>query len=390
MKYWLIIVAYLLTNISITKVYAMGEFEFSGYMTMMATYTKTEKKNTTANKTNYTAYDDAFASDKVDFDTRNNIIGLQIASKVTDELDVTLILQAQGGSNKYNISADWVYASYALADDFTVRVGRFKGPFFMVSEYSTVGYAYPWATVPHEVYSTNPITAVSGLDFVYNNNFGDWDFLFELYAGSGNKTITVPPSFIGSDANTCADKTVCPNLASGFAVNFQTSNMVGFNSSIGTKNFTFRAGYFTADVDVPGFFLDQTSDFGGVGFIVDWNDILIYSEYVIRDTSDRLSRTFPDQKAWYTTLGYRIGDFTPYVTLSELDKGKNKSIYAVKQSSVTVGFRLEIGTTDAVKFEVHQAEPDSDAGDIGAYGLFNDPVKDNEGTVYTVSYNLIF
>ncbi len=381
MKYRILLLACLLTGLQATVANAFENFEFSGYMTVMGTYANVEKK---ANPESNTKYDNSFASDKPDFDTRGNTIGFQASANVTEKLDVTLVLQALGGSNQYDISAEWAYASYSATDDFTVRLGRIKGPFFMVSEYSTVGYAYPWVTLPHEVYSMNPMTAVTGLDFVYNTGLGDWDFLFELYTGSGNHSATVLPSYVGSSANT-------GGLTNGSTVNFSTDGMVGFNTSIGAKGITLRAGYFSTGVDIPSFGITKSRGrFGGVGLIIDWRDVLIYSEYIIRDTSSELIAAFPDQKAWYATLGYRFGDFMPYATVGGIDEGSDASPYAVKQDSVTLGFRYEVDVTSAVKFEAHQAKTDSVSGSTDKYGLFDDPIKDDKGLVYAVSFDLIF
>lgn len=381
MKYRIVILACMLVGLHMPIANAFEKVKFSGYMTVMGTYAKVKKK---ADPTQDTKYDNSFASDKPDFDTRGNTVGFQASANVTDKLDVTLVLQALGGSDQYNISAEWAYANYSATDDFSIRMGRFKGPFFMVSEYSTVGYAYPWVTLPHEVYSTNPMTAVTGLDFVYNTGLGDWDFLFELYTGSGNHKATALPTFVGSSANTMG-------LAKGATVNFSTDGMVGFNTSIGNRAITLRAGYFSTGVDIPAFGIKTArGNFGGVGLIIDWKNILVYSEYIVRDTSAEILAAFPDQKAWYTTLGYRFGDFMPYVTAGGIDPGKDPSPYAVKQSSVSLGFRYELGPTSDLKFEVHQAKAGSVSGNTQKYGLFDDPVKNDKGNVFAASFDLIF
>lgn len=381
MRYRILVLACIVTGLHMPVAHAVENVDFSGYMTVMSTYAKVQNKTNPKQNTNY---DNGFASDKPDFDTRGNTVGFQASASVTDKLDVTLVLQALGGADQYNISAEWAYANYAVNDDFTVRLGRFKGPFFMVSEYSTVGYAYPWAALPHEVYSTNPMTAVTGLDFVYNTELSNWDFLFELYTGSGNHKATALPTFVGSSANTMG-------LKLGGTVNFSTDGMVGFNTSISNRWVTLRAGYFSTGVIIPSFGITSARGaFGGLGLIIDWRNILVYSEYIVRDTSAELMAAFPDQKAWYTTLGYRFGDFMPYVTLGGIDKGKDVSPYAVKQSSVSLGFRYELGTTSDIKFEVHQARTGSIPGSAGKYGLFDNPVKNDKGNIFTASFDLIF
>jgi len=372
-----ILLAACITGGGITPVFAEESITFSGYMTLKGTYTDAVTDGGTGTK-----YGNGYASENVDFDTHGNHVGLQASAQVTDDLDMTMVLQAHGGHEKYAVKVEWVYASYAMTDDYTLRVGRIKGPFFMVSEYKEVGYAYPWVTPPQEVYSTNPIEGVSGLNLVYQTDVGNWDWLFEVYAGSGKNEATAQPNVADTGA-----------ITKGASVEFSTNNMIGFNTTFGTQGVSFRLGYFTTNVDVDSFGIkDEMGSFGGIGMIVDWRNFLVYSEYIIRDTENTatMNMAFPDQTAGYLTLGYRFGDFMPYFTAANMDKGADDSIYALKQSSFTFGVRYEAGPTAAIKFEAMQVKPDSDSGDLGAYGLFDDPIKNNKANVIAASFDLIF
>jgi len=366
-------------SMGVQPVFAEQSISFSGYMTLKGTYTDAIKKS---DEVTATKYGYGYASKNVDFDTHGNHVGLQASAQVTDDLEMTMVLQAHGGHKKYAVNVEWVYASYTMSDDFTLRLGRIKGPFFMVSEYKEVGYAYPWVTPPQEVYSTNPIEAVAGLDLVYQTGVGNWDWLLEVYTGSGKNEATAQANVADTGA-----------ITKGASVDFSTNNMVGFNTTFGTQGVSFRAGYFRTNVDVTSFGIkDEMGSFGGIGMIVDWRNLLVYSEYIVRDTqnSATMNMAFPDQTAGYITLGYRLGDFTPYFTAAMMDKGSDPSIYALKQSSFTLGFRYEAGPTAAIKFEASQIKPDEDSGDLGAYGLFDDPVKNNKGNVIAASFDLIF
>ena len=370
-------VAVCIASMGLKPAFALEGINFSGYMTVKGTYTDAVKTDgVTA-----TEYSGSYASENVDFDTHGNHVGLQASSQVSDELEMTMVLQAHGGHEKYAVKVEWVYASYSMTEDFTVRLGRIKGPFFMVSEYKEVGYAYPWVTPPQEVYSTNPIEGVVGPDLVYQKAVGNWDWLFELYAGNGKNEATALPNV--------ADTGV---ITKGASVDFSTNGMLGFNTTFGTQGISFRAGYFSTKVDVDSFGIkDETGTFGGVGMIIDWRNILVYSEYIVRDTqnSTNMNQAFPDQTAGYITFGYRFGDFMPYMTVASMDKGKDASVYALKQSSYTIGFRYEAGSTAALKFEATQVKT-GDTGTLGAYGLFDDPIKNNKGNVIAASFDLIF
>ncbi|MGM0680095.1 MAG: hypothetical protein ACQESY_09550, partial [Pseudomonadota bacterium] len=136
------------------------EVMVSGYASFAGTYSDSENATTGASVPYYFE----LADDTARFDTEDNDIGLQFSTAVSDKVDMTVVLHAQGGADNYDIDTQWAYASYHFNNELELRMGKYKGPFYMVSDYKDVGYAYPWVRPPLEVYSTNPIEALSGLD----------------------------------------------------------------------------------------------------------------------------------------------------------------------------------------------------------------------------------
>jgi len=207
------------------------------------------------------------------------------------------------------------------------------------------------------------------------------DFLLEIYGGNGSNEAVIQPNV--ADAM---------SLPKGLIVEFDTKNMVGFNTTLGTEAVKFRLGYMTTKVDAPAFSMNNVSgSFGGVGLIIDWRNFLSYIEYVDRDTDDSnaMQMAFPDQRAGYITVGYRFGDFLPYFTYAKLDRGKYESSMALKQSSMSLGLRYEVADGAALKFEATQAKPESISGG-DKYGLFDGPLASNTGTILAASFDLIF
>ena len=347
-----------------------AEVELSGYASFSATITNA-KDLTDAD----VGYFNGLANKNVNFNNDDNLIGLQFTAPVSDKIDMTLVLQANGGTSNYNVEAQWGYATYKFNDELSLRIGKYKGSFYMVSDYKDVGYAYPWVRPPLEVYSTNPIDALNGLDLVYQTNVGNMTLLTELYVGSGTHTATMLPETAALFA-----------APIGTPVSFETPNSKGLNVSLSGDIGTFRVGYYATDVNAADFFIaDEEGTFLGVGFNIDWNNVVVYSEYVQRDTAPALANAFPDQDAYYLTLGYRMGKYLPYVTVADLAKGKDFSPVAQEQSSVAFGLRYEVSDTSVLKFEVLNVTPE-DSGT--SYGLFDSPTKD--GTVATVKFDVIF
>ena len=148
------------------------------------------------------------------------------------------------------------------------------------------------------------------------------------------------------------------------------------------------AGFGTIDGD--------SGTFAGLGLIVDWRNIVLYSEYIQRDTDNTqaLNFAFPDQAAWYVTLGYRYRTVLPYVTFADLDEGADATPTALRQSSVALGLRWDIDDAAAIKFEAKQIDPGETAFPPLAptpvkLGLWDGPQVD-KGNVYTITFDTIF
>ena len=118
---------------------------------------------------------------------------------------------------------------------------------------------------------------------------------------------------------------------------------------------------------------------------------MFYSEYIARDTDNtmNMSMAFPDQNAWYATLGYRFSSFLPYITVAEIDEGADASMFALRQSSTALCLRWDIDDAADIKFEVKQIDPEASPGLGGEVGLW-DGVLVDKGTVYTITFDTIF
>ena len=356
-----------------------AEIDISGYASF--------KAFSNTNDAGASYYNGLAPEGEINTDSRESNLGIQFSTDISNKMDMTVVLSARGGpAQKYNFETEWAYANYKFNDDVSLRIGKVKGPFYMVSDYKDVGYAYPWASVPDEVYSTNPIRSVNGLDLVYQKTINDVSYLGEIYYGSGNNSAYILPTAV-NDINTAFSLTATPfAYTSTSKVDFKTHGMLGFNASVSFEGMSFRAGYFKTKVDA----FQQTDlegEFGGLGMTIDKNNFVVYAEYIVRDTGPELEMAFPDAKAGYLTLGYRMGDFLPYVTAASIGEGSDKSIYAPKQTSTTIGLRYEMDDAAAFKIEAKNIKPDTYGGDAG--GLFDSAITENV-TIVSVAIDVLF
>ena len=320
------------------------------------------------------SYDNGAITDEARFDNPDSRLGLQFTGAINEYMDATAQLIARGRGNNDSITTDWAFVSMRANDVTQVRVGKLKLSTFLISDYIEVGYAYPWVRPPQEVYSLNPINTLVGIDMLYTPRVGNAQLMIQPYFGTNRATASVSPAL--ADAY--------PMVSAGDELGFSVSNMGGVNVVANFDAVSFRIGYLTTEVDQSDFGLQgEKAEFASAGVTMDWNNIVAYAEYAMRDEDTNLEGAFPDQNAYYVTLGYRVGKLLPYVTYANIDYGADESPLAVRQTSVTGGMRYELADGTALKFEVQSVDPEKDE-----YGLFDSRVED--AMLYSIALDVIF
>lgn len=383
--------------LSAGDVYAVQGITLNGFLTAGATYSGTEVSPGGGKVTQ-----DGGITNHVGF-SNDSRLGIQVSAKVNPKVDVTGQLLARGREEGYNLKADWAFMTYHVTDPLAIRAGKVKLTTFLISDYIEVGYAYPWIRPPQEVYSSNPISTINGVDMLWRVNFGDASFLLQPYYGaSQGATALVPQEAIsGVPALQCAPG-VPPSDASCawgpspagtvFYADFSADRMVGVNMSLGTDIFTVRAGYLQTLVSAAAFGVrEEEAKFSSVGGTLDWRNVVLYSEYFERLIRGNANLAFPNQKGFYTTVGYRIGKFLPNVTYAKLDKNPETGDMGqpLLQTSTTLGLRYELGTGAALKFEAQQIKPEV-TGTTGSRGLLIGVPENNKATIYGIAVDVVF
>jgi hypothetical protein len=339
-------------------------------------------------------------------------LGVQVNAKLNKMFSATAqVLSKQNGDGNYRPELEWAFAKAQFSPAFSARVGRMGAPFFAVSDFRDVGYANTWLRPPQDVYGQVPVSHFDGGDLSYQAAMGAATLNFQLYAGKSSSV------FEGVDV--------------------KMDNLVGFNASAEFDGgITLRAGHvegkLTADsptlngfvgllrkLPVPGASavgdqMDATkkkATFTGFGVTVDQGNFLAMAEYTMRRTESYV----PDTDGWYATVGYRLGKFTPYLTISELkqkDSNVNNTIPAGipipaaqiadlkatvdftlrsqsnQQKTQAVGVRWDAYRNIAVKGQLERIKADGP-------GLFSSPsvaftAGQNTVNVYSLAVDFVF
>ena len=246
--------------------------------------------------------------------------GVQMTFQVSDDIDVTGQLVAKGVDN-YDVIAEWAYISWDVSDNLTARVGRQRTPYYLLSEYLDVGYAYPWTRPPIEMYSL-PLNNTDGLALLYDFNMGDWNFGTHAYIGEGFGDVD---QLAGSFK--LQNRGVAFTAATGpWSMRFGYSNSevkvveidpngAGAALLSGINDSLLPLAAFVPGADVKALPQDgiETNYLSLAGSYDDgaWLVIAEYSNLEVKDFVQ------PAGDGGYVMVGYRFGKWMPHVTYSQ-------------------------------------------------------------------------
>lgn len=368
----------------------------SGFLTVGATYADKQLLSSTE-----AVSQDGTIENTPGF-TADSRLGLQISAKVNEDISITGQLLAKARDDNSDVGADWAFINYRVSEPLSVRAGKIKFPTFLISDYYEVGYAYPWIRPPQEVYSSNPITSLNGVDVLGRFRFGDLSLLVQPYFGVSRGAQSLVPQ----EAVTNPAYSLCFNGQTGsfytcpsgtvLYTDFTADALRGINLSLSSDIFTVRAGTLKTKVNVPGFAVFQDDvKFSSVGLTMDWHNVVLYSEYFEREIKGLANSAFPNQKGSYATLGYRIGKWLPHFTAARI-KDNNNPVSATSgvpldQKSNTLGLRYEISSGAALKFEAQKITPKEGTRGLLISNPMNAP-KDpgDDAMYYGLSLDVVF
>jgi hypothetical protein len=350
---------------------SVDNISFNGFLTAGATLSDSE-----------VPYFNGNITDEVGFE-QDSRVGLQLSADISDNIGVTAQLIGRARDRDYDAVFDWGFVSYDLTDTFQLRGGKLKFPTFLISDYYEIGYAYPWIRPPQEVYYSNPLTTISGVDFLWHIPMGSVDWLIQPYAGTSRGQETLIPQFALEFNSTLPAANQLFDIPPGEVeyVNFEAENLYGINTAFTLDSFSLRGGYLKTDVKAKdiGVIDSDSAEFWSVGMTMDWHNLVTYAEYFERDIDGIANLGFPNQKGYYATLGYRFGRWLPHVTYADLEDNDNPDSPCgnlggpvpcgepLEQDSLTLGLRVELSAGAALKFEAEQMRTKNGRGLFTGY-----------------------
>lgn len=291
--------------------------------------------------------------------TQDTLGGVQFIASINDSIDMVIQLYSQG-ADQYNVVTDWLYVGWQINDQWSLKAGRLRLPFFMKSEYYNVGYAYLWTRPPIEVYRFASLTDFDGLTLRYTNAIGAGWYTEDLIS-VGNSILNVSEGLV-SDVPLKIQQGVLANatlwndfikfsvgygvgsLAIDFPEEFSTiQSMLNnpcsyYGPALNPELITLTAGPVASTciintvssypLPIPASLRLVRPDNAtaqlftvknvpaqiiSLGYELDWRGIVSIAEWTRTTTNDML---IADSQGWYVTLGYNWQGITPYLTYS--------------------------------------------------------------------------
>ena len=262
-------------------------------------------------------YENGGIYEKKEFSLRpESLAGLQLKYQFNDKLSGTVQAVARA-SKDARIKVDWAYLSYDVSDQVTVQAGRRRLPIYAYSDSVYVGYTLPWVRVPQDIYGWE-IGAYNGANVSYTTAVGDWAVRANLFAGQ-------------EDTN---DNIEMRKIYYGHKVDDAWKHILGAYVDVSNDIFGARLIYMQNSIDLKMYVPDEDPSYslGVRQRIIGLSGSIDYQNWMVRAEANTFQRPAMDYKSfsWTTTVGYRLGKFTPLVGYSSY-KEKLTETYTAAQ-----------------------------------------------------------
>ncbi|MCG6932022.1 MAG: hypothetical protein LJE57_00100 [Gallionella sp.] len=269
-------------------------------------------------------------------DTR---IAGQVAIELNPKISAVLqVISKYHVPNTYHPEVEWANVKYAFTPDAFIRVGRIALPTFLNSDSRNVGYSYVWTHPPLELYRQLYITQSDGVDATYHVDI--------LAAMNSIRAIVYGKNTLERQNSISTSKDI-------WGI-FDTIEYGPMTAHIGyQERFSFSENIQTG---ISGDWV-KYSDLT-VGMEYDPGDWFAVTEWIQRKSIYKIS-------AMYVSGGYRINEFTPYLTYSQSNQGSflpgfpppSSNIIRLanrSQSTASLGVRWDFLKNTDFKFQYDQ------------------------------------
>jgi hypothetical protein len=269
--------------------------------------------------------------------------GLQLTADLSEGLSATVQLVGRGADD-FEAGFEWAYVSYELNEHWTIQAGKKRLPLYYYSDFFDVSYAYLWVRPAADNY-TWQIFNYTGVNAQFNYQLGEWSMAGNIYTGreddSENKLLS---EFFGSQPV----REIWKDIIGG-VLNFNREWLDVRLTYMTYINERYRNGVpVTWEGDD-----NRRGKFAGVSANIDYNNWLLLSEV------NRLTLDGSDFDTYLLSAGYRIDQWTPYLSVADFDSEGEQ------HSTFSAGVRWDFHSSAAFKFQFDDVTDDGvDGGQV--------------------------
>jgi len=118
---------------------------------------------------------------------RDSVVGAHVDVKLNNEFSLTVqgkVAPSTGSDTAWEPSLTWAFLSWRPSNDWLIRGGRIRAPFYLHSQNMEVGATYDLAQLPLDVYATEQANDGDGILVSKTWNFDANELILEGYFGT--------------------------------------------------------------------------------------------------------------------------------------------------------------------------------------------------------------
>jgi hypothetical protein len=133
--------------------------------------------------------DDGSFNNKIDYKS-STVLGLQLDYTFNDNTNVVLQTIYNNQHINLNTTTRLAFARYTPNPNWSLRLGRMAVDLFLFTQFRDVNFGYTWAHTPTEVYGLVPFRYIDGLDISYQSKLFGISLISSIYAGNSRTHIS--------------------------------------------------------------------------------------------------------------------------------------------------------------------------------------------------------
>ncbi len=291
----------------------------------------------------------------------DTLLGGQLDLKLGDRWSATVQLTLapdDRDDRRWRLQPSWAFVAWRPNNDWLLRVGKLRVPFFLRSEQMEVGATYDEVRLPAEIYGIVPTQDFVGTHVARNWAVGQGELSVDAYAGRARQTKRIwqregiPGALPAGEAYWDVD-TSATGLVASWSLDSAKVRLGAHR--VRTSKSDGRAlpvrptwvelvpgsgiGYWQTDASLPGPGVETVPVMVNHAYILGaefspapaWKVIAEAGRIVQRNTERSI-----DSLQAYLTVSREFGAFTPYLTLSQVKSTRTSRDWARQLDETTV------------------------------------------------------